>query len=69
MMSSKLEAAIRLVGIPLATPYPLSCKIMQEGTSTAGLTAPIVKPRAKHRARGIPMTKREIKAIEVASKD
>ena len=40
MISSKLDAAIRVVGMPFFVPYFAFCRIMQEGTSTAGLTAP-----------------------------
>jgi len=46
MISSKLEAAIRVLGIPFTTPYPLFCRIMMEGTRTAGETAAIQNPRA-----------------------
>jgi len=44
MISSKLDAAMRVVGIPLIVPYYLLWRIMHEGTKTAGLTAPRVYP-------------------------
>lgn len=45
-ISSKLDAAINVVGIPFLVPYCALCKAIQEGTSTAGLTAPKQNPRA-----------------------
>lgn len=53
MMSSNDEAAIRVVGIPFFTPYPLLWRIIIDGTNTAGLTAPRVYPWAKHNDHGM----------------
>jgi hypothetical protein len=58
-ISSKLDAAINVVGIPLSTPYPFSCKNIQEGTKTAGDTAPSKKPRPNLRKIGISTTANE----------
>jgi len=67
MISSKEEAAMRDVGIPFLTPYLYSCKIMQEGTKTAGLTAARMKPSEKQRAQGSSNTKREMTETIIAS--
>jgi len=53
-MSSKLEAAIMVVGIPFFVPYSALCKIMTEGTKTAGLTAARQNPKAILSVQGIP---------------
>lgn len=39
IMSSILDAAITSVEIPLLSPYPLSLRLNNVGTTTAGLTA------------------------------
>lgn len=57
MISSNEEAAIRVVGIPLSTPYPSFYNNIHEGTRIAGLTAPKQKPSAKARGMGSPMIK------------
>jgi len=57
IISSKLEAAMRVVGIPFFTPNPLDYKLIQDGTRTAGLTAPSINPKAKHNETGIPIIK------------
>lgn len=67
MISSKLEAAMSLVGIAFLTPYPCSYKSMQEGTSTAGETAARMNPRAKQRAIGNLKIIQENKATAQAS--
>ena len=67
MISSKLEAAIRVVGIPFLVPYFAFYRIMQEGTSTAGLTAPKVYPSAKASAHGRLKIQRHAKADATAS--
>lgn len=40
--SSIPETAMTIVGIPLATPYPLVLNRKRHGTTTAGDTAPII---------------------------
>lgn len=45
-ISSNDDAAMRVVGIPLATPYPYECNYIQDGTNTAGETAPTMNPNA-----------------------
>ena len=51
-MSSKLDAAISVVGIPFLTPYPRYYKNIQLGTRTAGETAAITNPIEKAREIG-----------------
>lgn len=67
MMSSKLEAAMSLVGIPFFTPYPFSYNNMQEGTRTAGLTAAKTKPVDKQSITGSLKTSQQKKATAMAS--
>lgn len=57
MISSKEEAAIRVVGIPFSTPYPYFYNNIQEGTRIAGDTAPKQNPKAKAKGIGSPMIK------------
>jgi len=56
-ISSKLEAAIKDVGIPFATPYLPLCNIMRAGTTTAGETAPNTNPIEPASAHGKPKMK------------
>ena len=65
-ISSKLEAAIRVVGIPFLTPYPRYYKNMQLGTRTAGDTAAITKPIEKAREIGRSRMSIDIRAIPEA---
>lgn len=53
IISSKLDAAIKVVGIPFFVPYFLLCKIISDGTRTAGETAPRQNPLARQRDHGI----------------
>lgn len=46
-ISLKLEAAIKIKGIPFLIPYPLTYKFIIQGTKTAGETAPIIDPKVK----------------------
>ena len=65
-ISSKLEAAISVVGIPFLTPYPRYYKNIQLGTKTAGETAAITKPMEKARERGRLRTSIDIRAMAEA---
>jgi hypothetical protein len=55
IMSSKEDAAMRVVGIPFSTPYPYDYRIIQEGTRMAGLTAPNVNPKVMQSTNGRPI--------------
>ena len=52
--SSILAAAITRLGIPFATPYPLSCRERRQETTTAGLTAAREKPIMAAQVQGRP---------------
>jgi len=51
--SSKDEAAMSDVGMPFLIPYLYFCKIIHEGTKTAGLIAARTNPSARQSKIGI----------------
>ena len=67
IISSKLDAAIRVVGIPFATPNPFLWRIIKDGTSTAGDTAPIQNPKAIAIVQGIEKNHLPIRPTTTAS--
>mmetsp|Transcript_18133 Transcript_18133/g.59224 ORF Transcript_18133/g.59224 Transcript_18133/m.59224 type:complete len:338 (-) Transcript_18133:618-1631(-) len=65
--SSKEAAATTSDGIPLSTPYPLLCSSNIPNTTTAGETAPRMKPRAIPSAGGMPKINTEAPPTTTAS--
>ena len=49
----KLEDAIKVIGIPFSTPYPISYNFIIEGAKTARLTAPNMQPIERPKVKGI----------------
>ena len=67
IMSSKLLAASMIIGMPFLIPRFFSIKIITDGTSTAGDTAPRQNPLAKQRVHGRENISLDITATIVAS--
>ena len=65
--SSAAHAEITRVGTPLATPYPLSERLIRQGMMTAGETAARTKPSMKPTVQGKPRMKWERQATAAAS--
>ena len=65
--SSAAHAEMTRVGTPLATPYPLSERLIRQGMMTAGETAARTNPNMKPTVQGNPKRKCESAATAAAS--
>ena len=65
--SSAAQAEMTRVGMPLATPKPLSERLMRQGMMTAGETAASTNPSMKPTVHGKPRMKWERQATAAAS--
>merc|ERR1719239_1212707 len=65
--SSAAQAEMTRVGMPLATPKPLSERLMRQGMMTAGETAARTNPSMKPTVQGKPRMKWERQATAAAS--
>jgi hypothetical protein len=64
-ISSNDAAAMTIDDTPFVTPYPKFRNRIQLGTTTAGLTAPIINPQAKQSPHGMS----NINRIKIAAAD